>query len=162
MRSRGFLPACFGFLTFGQAVQRRAVEIRSELLASVRLLYARDLFGCALGDDAAAFSSAFGAEIEDPIGVADHVHVVLDDDNRVAEVGQAMQHVEQFADVVEVQSGGGLVEQVESLAGLALAEFAGELDALRFASGERDGGLTEVNVSRSEERRVGKECRSRW
>src|ERR1017187_8230491 len=153
MRSRGFLPACFGFLTFGQAVQRRAVEIRSELLASVRLLHARDLFGCALGDDAAAFFSAFGAEIEDPVRVADHVHIVLDDDDGIAEVGQAMENVEQFADVVEMPSGGGFVEQVESLAGLALAEFAGEVDALRFASGERDGGLTEVNVSqaRSEE-----------
>ena len=125
-------------------------EVVRQLLPSVRLLHAGDLFGRTLRDDAAAFFAAFRAEIEDPVGVTDHVHVVLDDDHSVAEVRQPMENVEQFAHVVEVEPRRGLIQQVESLAGLALAEFARQLDALRLASGERDGGLTEVNVSQSD------------
>ena len=37
-------------------------------------------------------------------------------------VDQAIEHVEQFFHVVEVQAGGGLVENVEGAAGLALAK----------------------------------------
>ena len=58
----------------------RPIEIRGQRLASVRLFHARDLFGRALGNDAAAFFSAFGAEIEDPVGVADYVEIMFDDD----------------------------------------------------------------------------------
>ncbi len=43
----------------------------------------------------------------------------------VAEVGEAVEDFEELADVVEVEAGGGLVEQVEGAAGLALGEFAG-------------------------------------
>jgi diacylglycerol O-acyltransferase / wax synthase len=62
--------------------------------------------------DAAAVA-ALGAEVDDPVGGLDDVEVVLDHDDRVALVDQAVQHVEQLADVVEVQPGGRLVEDVE-------------------------------------------------
>ena len=108
------------------------------------------MFGGALGDDAAAVVAAFGAEVDDPVGLLDDVEVVLDDEDGVAEVDQALQDVEQFADVVEVQAGGGLVEDVERAAGLAAAEFAGQLDALGFAAGERGGGLAELDVAEAD------------
>ncbi len=84
-----------------------------------------------------------------PVGVADHVQVVLDDDDRVAQIGEAVQHFEQLAHVVEVQAGGGLVEQVERAAGLALGEFARQLHALRLAAGERGGALAQVDVAQA-------------
>jgi len=56
---------------------------------------------------------------------------------------------EELGDIVEVEAGGGLVENVEDAAGLGglgggvdgadLGEMSGELDALRFAA-ERRGG----------------------
>jgi hypothetical protein len=58
-----------------------------------------------------------------------------------------VEHVEKFLDVVEVQPGGRFVEQVEGLARLALAQFAGQLDALGLAAGERDRRLAEGNLS---------------
>src|SRR5450755_2419598 len=61
-----------------------------------------------------------------------------------------MQHVEQLAHVVEVQSGRRLIEQVKSFAGLALAQFASEFNALRFAARKSHGGLTEMNVSQAD------------
>jgi hypothetical protein len=103
-----------------------------------------------MGDDAAAVFAAFRAEVEDPVGVADDVEVVLDDDDGVAEVGEAVKDFEELADVVEVEAGGGLVEQVERAAGLALGKLAGQLHALGFAAGERCGGLAEVDVAEAD------------
>src|SRR6267142_2467906 len=118
----------------------------AESLAGVGPLHAGHLLGGALRDEAAAVFATFGAKVDDPVGVADYVEVVLDDDDGVAEIGEAMQDVEQLLNVVEVQAGGRLVEQVEGLAGLALAEFAGQLDALRFATRERHSGLAQMHV----------------
>ena len=64
----------------------------------------------------------------------DYVEVVLDDEDGVAEVGEAVQDVEQFFYVVEVQARGGLVQNIEGAAGLAARKFAGELDALGLAA----------------------------
>ena len=67
-------------------------------------------------DNAAAFFSALGAEIQNPVGVADHIEIVLDDDDRISEIGEPVQNIEQLAYVVEVQAGSGLVEQVKRAA----------------------------------------------
>ena len=45
-----------------------------------------------------------GPEVDDPVGRLDHVEVVLDDDDRVARVDEAVQHFEQLAHVLEVQA----------------------------------------------------------
>jgi hypothetical protein len=58
--------------------------------------------------------------------------------------------LEELADVVEVEAGGGLVEEIEGAAGLALGELASELHALSFAAGEGGGGLAEVDVAEAD------------
>ena len=68
----------------------------------------------------------------------------------VAEVGEAIQDVEEFFYVVEVQAGGGLVQDVEGAAGLALRKFFREFDALGFAAGKRGGGLAELDVAEAD------------
>src|SRR3989449_4001080 len=55
-------------------------ENAGEGLAGVGLFGAGDELGRALGDDAAAAFAAFGAEVNDPIGLLDDVEVVLDDE----------------------------------------------------------------------------------
>ena len=49
-----------------------------------------ELFGCALGDDLAAFDSPFGAHINNPIGRLNNVKIVLDDNHRVTAVDKAI------------------------------------------------------------------------
>ena len=105
-----------------------------------------DGFGGADRDDVAAFVAAFGAHVDDPVGGLDDVEIVLDNKHGVAGVGQALQERDQLLDVGEVQAGGGLVEDIQRLAGRALAELAGELDSLRFAAGELRGRLSEADV----------------
>ena len=104
-------------------------------LSGVRLLHTGHLLGSALGDKLAAVLSAFRAKIDDPVRVTNYVKVVFDDDDRVAQIGETVQDFEKLFHVFEVQSGGRLVEEIERLTGLALAQFASELDALRFAAG---------------------------
>src|SRR6516165_4768424 len=126
---------------------RLGAQKAGEGLAGVRLFGARDLFRGALGDDPAAALSAFGAKVDDPVGLLDDVEMVLDDEHGVAQIDEALQDVEEFADVVEMQAGGGFVEDVHGAAGLAFRKFAGKFDALGFAAGQRGGGLTELHVA---------------
>ena len=53
-----------------------------------------DFLGHPFGDEFAAAQPRLGAEVEDRVGGLDDVEVVLDDDHRVAQVGQAVDHVE--------------------------------------------------------------------
>ena len=78
--------------------------------------------------------AALGPEVDDPVGGLDHVEVVLDHHHRVAVVAQAVQHLEQQVDVVEVQARGGLVEDEERAPGVALGQLQRELHALRLAA----------------------------
>ena len=69
---------------------------------------------CAGADDFAAGFAAFGAKVYDPVACCDHVEIVLDHDERVAGGDQLAERAQQFGDVVEVQAGGGLVEQEQT------------------------------------------------
>ena len=83
------------------------------------------VLGRAGADQLAAGLAAFGAEVDDPVGGADHVEVVLDHDQRMAGVEQLAQRAHQLGDVVEVQAGGRLVEQEQrALLGHALRRAA--------------------------------------
>ena len=72
------------------------------------------------------------------VGLPDRVLVVLDDDDRVAEVAEAMQRVEQALVVALVQPDRRLVEDVHD-ADQAGSDLAREADALGLAAGERLG-----------------------
>ncbi len=86
---------------------------------------------------------------------ADHVEVVFDDDQRVAGGYQPATRLQQARHILEVQAGGGLVEQEQGVrggGGLAFARALGggvfrqvarELQALRFAARQRRHRLAE-------------------
>ena len=79
-----------------------------------------------------------------------NVEVVLDDDDRVALVDQALEHPEQLVDVVEVQSRGRLVQDVDRPSGRTLLQLGGQLDALSLTAGECGGRLAEPDVSEAD------------
>src|SRR5580698_671799 len=64
----------------------------------------------------------------------------------IAQIHQALEHVQQTPDIFEVQPGGGLIQDIERAASLALTQFARELNALRFAARESSGRLSEMYV----------------
>ncbi len=105
-----------------------------------------NLFRRATGNNVAAVDAGFGADVDDPIGGFDDVEVVLDHDDRVAQVDEPIEHFEQFGEVVEVQTGRRFVEQVQRLAGVGPGELGGEFHALRFAARKGRRALAEREV----------------
>ena len=93
------------------------------------------IFGRAFGDDFSALYAAFGAEVDDPVRGLNDVEIMFADHDAVALFHQTVEHIEEFADILKMQAGGGLVQNVERLAGRTAAEFFGEFDALRLAAG---------------------------
>ena len=65
-----------------------------------------------------------------------------------------LQHVEQLANIVEVQAGGRLIEEIDSLAGAGPGQFRGQLDALGLAAGQRRRRLAQAPDSRGRRRRA--------
>jgi hypothetical protein len=98
-----------------------------------------------LGDDLAAVDAGAGADIDHVIGLQNRVLVVLDHDDGVAEVAQALQRAEQALVVALVQADRGLVEHVED-AREAGADLARQADALALAARQGSGGAGEGEV----------------
>ena len=107
--------------------------------------FALDLVDRAGGDHLAAVAAGAGAEVDEVVGGAHRLLVVLDDDDRVAEVAQLAERREQPRVVALVQPDARLVEDVEH-ADEARADLRREPDALRLAAGERLGAAAEREV----------------
>ena len=80
-------------------------------LSGMTRLALRHFLRCAAGNDLPAAIAGFRAEVNHPVRAFDHVKVVFDDDDGMARVHEALENLEQHAHVVEVQAGGGFVEE---------------------------------------------------
>ena len=89
-----------------------------------------------LGDDRAPLDARSRAEIDQPVGRAHRVFVVLDDDHRVARVAQLLQGGDEAVVVTRMQADRGLIQDVEH-ADQSRPHLAGQADALSLAAGER-------------------------
>ena len=85
------------------------------------------------------------AHLDDVIGGADRVFVVLDDDHRVADVAQALERRDHLDVVFGMQADARLVEHVEH-PHQARADLRRQADALRLAAGERARAAVEVQI----------------
>src|SRR5262249_2249725 len=101
-------------------------------------------------DDTAASLAAFGAHVDEPVGGFDDVEVVFNDQKRRTGVLELAEGVEELGDVVEVQAGGGLVEDVENALVFGAREMRGKFEALGLAAGEGGGGLAEAEVAETD------------
>ena len=94
------------------------------------------LAGLALVKHAAAFLARARSHLDQVVGRADHVAVMLDHDDGVAEVAQPLERADQAVVVGRVQADARLIEHV-GYADQSEAELGGESHALGLASGER-------------------------
>src|SRR5262249_34130083 len=108
----------------------RVREHSPKKLTGIGRLYASERLWRSFCNARSSRGSPLGAEIEDTVRRPDDVQVVLDDDHRVALLGQGPQHGQKLFDVVEVKPGCRLVEQVERAPRRAPRELPRELDAL--------------------------------
>jgi hypothetical protein len=100
----------------------------------------------ALRDDAAAFVGGAGAEVDDPIGGAHQLQIVLDDDQRVADGQQRVETIQQLDDVGKVQAGGRFVQQEQRAIARRAGHVGRQLQPLGFAGRERVGRLPQPQV----------------
>ena len=115
----------------------------------VALLALSHLRWCAGGKHLSALATAFRTDVDKPVGLADNVEIVLDDDDGVATVYELLQHLHQYADILEVQTRGGLVEYIHGLAGVTLRQFRGQLYALTLTAREGGGGLAQLDIAQT-------------
>src|SRR5262249_29505257 len=105
--------------------------------------------GRALGDDPAAVAASGGAEVDEVIGGAAGVRVVLDHQHGAAHAGELPGVLEQAARVSGGQADGGLIEPVKGV-GEAAASLAPEAEALHLAARERGRAAIEVEVAEAD------------
>ena len=86
-------------------------------------------------DDLAAALAGAGAEVDDVVGLADDLLLVLDHDHRVLLGAQLLEDAHQALAVARVEADRGLVEDVERV-DQRRADGAGEIDARQLAAGE--------------------------
>ncbi len=103
----------------------------------------------AFGDHLTAQPAGAGAEVEDVVGVADGLFVVLDDEDGVAEIAQRFERMDQPLVVALVQADGGLVEHIQHAAQTG-TDLRGQADALAFAAGERGGIAVEREIAEAD------------
>ena len=71
-------------------------------------------------DDLAASIATFRSEVNDPIGIFDHVEVVFDDEDGIARFDEAIEDVQQALNIGKVESRRGLIQDVQSSPGRTL------------------------------------------
>ena len=86
-----------------------------------------------------------GADVDDVVACKHRLLVVLDNDQRVAQIAQALERLEQAGVVALVQADGGFIQNVEH-AHQGRADLRGQADALRLAAGERAGAARKGQV----------------
>ena len=110
-----------------------------------RALEPHDLVGLAGRHHLAAVLARARPHVDDVVGAADGVLVVLHHDDGVAQIAQALERGDKPLVVALVQADGRLVQDVEH-AHEARADLRGQADALRLAARERGRGPLEREV----------------
>ena len=95
-----------------EAPARSCIQCQCEERGGGGFFRGGDLFGRALGNDGPTVFPGFWAEVENPIGLGGDGHVVFDDDHGVAFVDEAVEDVDQAADVFVMEADGGFLDEI--------------------------------------------------
>ena len=130
---------------------QRLIPLLIYLYVSARITAFRgsNLVGGTLSDNLATTLATLGTDIYNPVGNANNIEVVLYDNCCITAVDKAVDNIQQLAYILEMETRGGLIEDVECATRLALGELRSELDALRLATRKRGAGLTQGQVAQA-------------
>ena len=88
------------------------------------------LLWCACADDITSTVSAIRANINDVVGTFYDIHVMLNDQHRMATLDKGIKGIKQFADVVEVKTCRWLIEDEESWLQFLKSDVVAKFDTL--------------------------------
>ena len=120
-----------------------------EMTAGLRALDLAEAFGRPAVEDLAALFARAGTDVDDPVGAAHDVELVLHDEERVAGALERIERAEERLGVGRVQAGGGLVEDVDDAEEVGV-QLRGEAEALQLAGRERGRAALEREVAEAE------------
>ena len=120
---------------------------RRKVLTRFRLLAFCNLFRCTSRNNFTAVDTRIRAQIDNPVGALDHIQVVFDNHDAIAEATQAIQAVHKLADIFKVQARRRFVKQVKRLTCTRAAQFRGNLDTLRLSPAQRCRRLSQSQVT---------------
>ena len=83
------------------------------------------------------------------VGTLDDIQVMFDNYQGMASFDQRLESMEQSLDVMEVQTGGWLIEDEERRRLVFLADKVGEFHTLVLTTGESAGVLSELDIAQS-------------
>ena len=106
-----------------------------QIVAGDAALGLADVLDGACGHDLAAVDARARADVHDIIGAAHGILVVLDHDDRIAEVAEIFQRCDEFIVVALVQADGRLIQHVQHTRQSA-SDLGGQADALALAAGQ--------------------------
>ena len=101
--------------------------------------------GRSFGHDLTSVLPRARSDVDQVVGLAHHVFVVLDHDDRVAHITQGLEAIDEALVVPLVQADAGLVEDVQD-AGELGADLGGQPDALGFSSAQGPRGAVERQI----------------
>ena len=106
-----------------------------------------NLLGGSLGDNEPAAGTTFRTHVDYPVGSLHDVEIVFDHDNRVALIDESREHVEQSANVFEVETCRWFVEDIDGFPRRTLCQLGTQLHPLRLAARQGRSRLTETDIS---------------
>ncbi len=95
----------------------------------------QDTFIAAGEGELAAVGSRLRADLDEVVGGAHDGLVVLDDDDRITQIGEAAEDADEAVHIARVETDRGLVQNEEGI-GEGRAEAGGEVDPHGLAAGE--------------------------
>ena len=93
--------------------------------------------------------TAFRTDIDDMVSRFDDIQIVFDHNDSIAGVDQFMQHFQQLADIIKMQSRGGFVENIQSLTRRALGEFLGQFHTLGLTTRQGRRLLSDFDIGQT-------------
>src|SRR3990172_6890768 len=105
-------------LAFMARLQGSGGKAAPQIFSGMRPLDLGHLFGRALSHDLAPLFPAFGPKVDEVICRLDDIHVMLDDDDCVAAVHEAVKDMDQLPDIIKMQAGRRFIQEIEDVPGL--------------------------------------------
>jgi hypothetical protein len=84
----------------------------------------RDLLWPTTPQDLPSLIPSFGTKINDLISGLDHVHVMLNDDDRIAGISQPVENIQEFLNIGEMEPSGWFIQDVDRSPRASLAQFS--------------------------------------